>query len=187
MTSLIGAQGHGSDILAVWSRVHKSKLLSVYDDDPELHILPPGDLGGDVIYGINDPHGRLLASVRHKRPGAKPLVDPSVVIGDRVKLSLGVFVGPNVTMLYDVKLGPHVHVGYHASMTRCRIKGFTTICPGVTIAGDVSIGHRVFVGAGAVISNLCEIGHDVVIGAGAIIPPNSVIPDGSRVVGVWKR
>lgn len=187
MVALIGYGPHGKDILATWMRAHKGKILSIYDDDSTLNMVLPRKFKGSVLFGINDPHARFLAAFKHHLPGATPLIDPTAIIGDHVKIGLGSVVSANAVLLHDVRLGPHVHINYASTMTRCRIKGFSTIAPGVTICGDVEIGHRSFIGAGAVVCNRVTIGHDVVVGAGAVIPPNTVIPDGTTVVGVPAR
>jgi len=63
------------------------------------------------------------------------------------------------------------------------------------VADDVGIGHRAVVhcsrvgtrtliGTGAVLLDYCEIGDRCLIAAGALVPPRSVIPAGSVVMGV---
>lgn len=84
-------------------------------------------------------------------------------------------------MLSGVRLGKHVHVNYGSMMTRSSVGDFTTIGPGVTICGDVTIGARCLIGAGAVIKNLVTIGDDVTVGAGAVVVND--LPDGVTVKG----
>lgn len=186
MVALIGAGSHGRDIAVIWKRRHPKKSLVVYDDDPRLGIFPPSSLQGTVIYGINNPTQRFNASIQHAMRPAKPLVDPAARIGPNVEMGRGVVVGPGTVLLHDVILGNHVHIHYMASMTRCHIKSFTTVSPGATIAGDVSIGRRCLIGANVTICDRVKIGNDVKVGAGAIVLPTAVVPDGVTVTGVWK-
>lgn len=70
----------------------------------------------------------------------------------------------------DVTLAPRVHILAHDASTKVLL-GYTRI-------GRVTIGNRVFVGAGAIILPGVTIGDDVVIGAGSVvsrdIPSNSI-------------
>lgn len=66
------------------------------------------------------------------------------------------------------------------------------------IADDVGVGHRAVVhcrrvgtrtliGTGAIVLDDCEIGSRCLIAAGALLPPRTVIPDGSVVMGAPGR
>lgn len=63
------------------------------------------------------------------------------------------------------------------------------------IADGVGVGHRAVVhcrrvaersliGTGAIVLDGCEIGRECVIAAGTVLPPQTIIPDGSVVMGV---
>jgi acetyltransferase-like isoleucine patch superfamily enzyme len=174
-TLVIGHGGHGRDI-ASWSggecvRHHTSPMI---DDDCE------------IVVGINDPHIREhVADELHDRKVAAPLVHPSAVIGTRCHLSPGVVVGPLSSLVTEVYIGGHAHVGAGCHLTRCIVGAFATIGPGATICGDVMIGNRVMIGAGATVKNLVQIGDDVTIGAGAVVVND--VPDGATVKGVPAR
>lgn len=61
----------------------------------------------------------------------------------------------------DVTLAPRVHVLAHDASTKMLL-GYTKIAP-------VTVGNRVFVGAGSVILPGVSIGDDVIIGAGSVV------------------
>ena len=46
-----------------------------------------------------------------------------------------------------------------------------------------TIGDRTLIGMGAVILDGAKIGNDCIIGAGSLVTKNTVIPDGSLVMG----
>jgi len=46
-----------------------------------------------------------------------------------------------------------------------------------------TIGDRTLIGMGAVILDGAQIGNDCIIGAGSLVTKNTVIPDGSLVLG----
>lgn len=190
-TLLLGFFAHGRDIQEVWYRANKGKKgarLIVCDEDPDARLPVPDKLDGcEVIYGMNNPTQRLLASTRYDLKAAKPLIDPSAIIGKNVTLKPGAIVFPNALLFHSVRVGRHVHIGYNVSAVRTVIKAFSTISPGVTICGDVEIGKACSIGAGATISNLVTIGDGAVIGAGAVVPPFTDIPAGTLWAGVPAR
>lgn len=73
----------------------------------------------------------------------------------------------------DVTLGPNVTLLAHDASTKQAL--------GMVRLGKVSIGSRVFIGAGSIILPGVTIGNDVIIGAGSIVTRD--IPDGSLAVG----
>ena len=183
---ILGIGSHAADIRAIAHRCNIHNITE-YDDLLDCHQTPPDCLRGPLMVGVNNPAQRREIAKRwpHVR-GAAPLIDPSAIIGPDVHCGYGSVVAPMATLLTRVRLGAHVHVNYHASMTRCTIGDYTTVSPGAVICGDVTIGQAVLIGAGAVVADRCVIGDDVIIAAGAIVPPESVIPDGAKCIGVWK-
>ena len=185
MTTLLAANGsHASDIIEIANRAGLY-YMAQYDDATNP---APDNFIGDIIIGINDPIKRREIAERYPfAPGAHSLVDPSAVIGNDVVMARGVVIGPLANVSHGVTLGTHVHVNSHASLVRCGVGPYTTVSPGATVCGDVSIGEACTIGAGSVIADRCTIGHEVTIGAGAIVPPCSIVPDGSKVIGVWRK
>ena len=184
--TLICRGDHGADICTIYYRAY-GEHINAYDDSRDAGLVLPPD-SGRIIIGINSPASRHQIAQRFENlRGAKPLIDPTAIVGPRSSLGLGSVVAPGAILLHDVTLGKHVHVNYQTSMTRCVVADFTTISPGVTICGNVEIGQECWIGAGAVIADRVAIGDNVLVAAGAIIPPESVIPDNTKVIGVWKQ
>ena len=188
MTALIGAWRHSQDIQAIWKRAYPTIELTVYDDDPKMRCLPPTFIDEDILLGMNNSQDRANAAQRHSDlQAAEPLIDPSAIVGERCRIARGCVIAPNVMLLHTVQLGPHVHLNYNVSMTRCHVGAFTTISPGTTICGDVEIGRRCTISAGITIANCVTIGDDVTIGAGAVVLPFTTIPPGEKWLGVSAR
>lgn len=145
MSTLIGDGGHARDI---WATLDHSVWTQIaHHDDFDWD----GDQADGVyIVGINDPGTREM--VQQEIGGTNDLawVHPNA------------FIGPDCTYEYGT------HVNYGVTMTRTIIGHHTTVAPGVTICGDVTIGDRVFIGAGAVIVNLTTIPDDTFIKAGTV-------------------
>ena len=184
---LYGMSSHGQDIVAIHRRVHGRQPLYMIDDNPNLGMLADDEIRQVPCWvGINNPHQRAELVRKHGLIGARPLVDPSAIVGIGCDLGPGVVVAPNATRLTSGVLGSHSHANYNSHMTRCSIGDFSSIAPGVTICGDVTIGTECTIGANAVVCDRVTIGDNVIVGAGAIVPPLSVVPGGSIVRGVWK-
>jgi acetyltransferase-like isoleucine patch superfamily enzyme len=181
---LVGFGNHGSDIKAIADRC--GVALRIYDDGGIAAPLTPSRFDGRLIVGVNNSSERRRIAERHGNHGARPLVDPAATIGASVNLGLGVVVAPSAVLLYSVTLGNHTHINYSASMTRCTVGDYCTIAPGAVICGNVEIGDECMIGASATICERSRIGMRTVIAAGAIVPPHSVVPNDTTVIGVWK-
>lgn len=167
VATLIGDGGHAVDIAHT---VVFEKCVPHHRDFE--------DDGDRVCIGVNDPQTRARIS-REIRVRDSAWVHPRAWVGPECDFGYG------------------THVNYGVSMTRTRIGRHCTIAPGVTICGDVVIGHRVAVGAGATICEKVKIEDDAVIGAGAVVTPGRwgsagnviyhVVPAGETWVGVPAR
>ena len=187
MSVLICDGAHAADIRAIWERNNHSPLR-VYDHNPIKHSIPAREVYDEYCYiGINDPQERARIAHKYFLDGATPLIDRDAVIGRNCHISGGCVIAPSAVLLTDVWLGRHTHINYGATMTRCSIGAFGTVSPGATICGNVEIGIECMIGAGAVICDRVRIGNQVTVAAGAIVPPESIIPDGTTVIGVWKN
>jgi len=184
--ALVGVGSHGRDILSVAYRCDKNVYV-LYDDDPDVGVqLPPDELSGHAIFGVNNSQTRREMAKRFPlATPAHPLIDPSAIIGSDCHIGRGSVVGPMASLLHSVTLGIHCHVNTGAQLVRTNVGSFCTISPGAVICGDVTIGEYCQIGAGAVISDRCTIGDNVVIGAGSVLPPLSEVPNGTTVIGVW--
>ncbi len=104
-----------------------------------------------------------------------------LVIGDNVTIMGGCIIDPShcwhIRIGSDVILAPRVHIIAHDASTKL-FMGFTKVA-------NVTIGNRVFIGAGTVVLPGVTIGDDVVIGAGTVV--NKDIPSGSVAAGVPVR
>lgn len=95
----------------------------------------------------------------------------SVVRGDEAPITIGreTNIQENSTVHVNtgipVVIGDNVTIGHQAVIHSC------------------SIGDRTLIGMGAIILDGAQIGNDCLIGAGSLVTKNTVIPDGSLVLG----
>ena len=165
MAVVVGTGGHARDILATLNP--KWSWIRIPHHDEFFELYPAGS-PYPLYIGINDPWVRDKAC-RDIGYNDEAWVHPTAHLGVETVMGFG------------------THINYGVHMTRTTIGHHTTISPGVTICGDVSIGDRVLVGAGATICDRVTIGDDVTIGAGAVILPETVIPAGVTALGVPAR
>jgi UDP-3-O-[3-hydroxymyristoyl] glucosamine N-acyltransferase len=158
MATLIGAGGHADDIFhAEGGWANLGRVAH--------HKFCTDDL---YIIGINDPRLRYEVSVQ--------------LAGEERS-----WIHPDACLYFNCTYGVGTHINYGVTMTRTTVGHHCTISPGVTIAGDVSIGNLVFIGAGATICDRVTIDSGVTIGAGAVVLPETHIPTGETWVGVPAR
>lgn len=125
------------------------------------------------------------------------------------EIGKNVFIAPTAYVGGDVEIGDHSTIMYHVvirgDIAPIRIGSRVNIQDGsivhtphgtpLDIADDVGVGHhavvhcrsigsRSLIGIGAIVLDDCEIGSRCIIAAGSVVPPNTVIPDDSVVMGV---
>lgn len=120
---------------------------------------------------------KLLEYLRGEPQHLGKLIKRGLKIGKDFKRLEGVIIDPShcyhITIGDNVTLAPRVHILAHDASTRMFL--------GKTRAANVTIGNKVFVGAGTVILPGVHIGNRVIIGAGSIVTKD--IPDNSVAVG----
>ena len=146
--------------------------------------------GAYVVAAIGDPLLRERCTSRCEAHGLRfaSLVHPGVAISPWVVAEEGCMIAAGSVLTTNIALGRHVHVNVCCSVSHDAIIGdFSTLSPGVHVAGWVTMGRRVMIGAGAVVRNGAPdrsllIGDDAVIGAGAWVIGDVVA--GTKVAGV---
>jgi len=121
----------------------------------DVYIAPTSYVGGDVVIGD-------YSTVMHHvmiRGDIAP-----IRIGARVNVQDGAIVHTPHGAPLDI--GDDVGIG-HRAIVHCR-----------------RVGPRTLIGMGAILLDDCEIGSRCLIAAGTLLPPETIIPDGSVVMGV---
>ncbi len=120
----------------------------------DVYIAPTSYVGGDVVIGDQ-------STIMHHvmiRGDIAP-----IRIGARVNLQDGVIVHTPYGTPLDI--ADEVGVG-HRAVVHCR-----------------SIGARTLIAIGSILLDDCRIGSRCIIAAGVLLPPGTVVPDGSVVMG----
>ncbi len=208
MTRLIGiygAGGHGREIMLVAREqyAHDDARLVFIDDNASgsgdringqdvlawsAFVELAGD-GAAVAIAIADAAVRERLTARCIEAGiaACHIRAANVVVGDNVTIGDGAILQPFVTLTSDVRIGRGFHANIYSSVSHdCVLGDFVTFAPGVRCNGNIHIGDRAYIGAGAILRQGTPhkplvIGTGAVIGMGAVVTKD--VPPGVTVVG----
>lgn len=187
---IIGASGFGREVAWLVERINKTKptweLLGFLDDNPDIQratINTYPVLGTcEAVQDYREAYlvcAVAVAQVRRKiirrieeltTPQYATLVDPSVIISERVQLGEGCMICAGNLITVNIQIGNHAIVNLDCTIGHdAIIRDFVTVYPSVNISGAVEIGEATEVGTGAQIIQGKKIGNDTIIGAGAVV------------------
>lgn len=187
---IAGAGGHGREVAWVSRCVlsagtpiafvvdHTDYDLGALDEGPVVLLsnLNPNP-GSKYVSAVGDAvlRRRLSVGMESLAVSAATIVHPNALLSSSVVLGDGVVVFPGSILSVNVKVGRHVHINLMCSVSHdVTIGAFSTLSPGVRVAGNVHIGEGVFIGAGAVVVNGTSIS-PLVIGDGAVIAAGACV------------
>jgi UDP-N-acetylbacillosamine N-acetyltransferase len=142
----------------------------------------------NLIFGFGNCHARLELAEPAREKGFQlaVVVHPHAVVASGVSLGQGSFVAAGAVVNPAARVGENVIINTGASVDHeCVIEDGAHICPGVHLAGRVSVGRAVWVGIGATVSDGVRIGAGSFVGAGAVVLKD--IPEGVLAYGVPAR
>lgn len=144
--------------------------------------------GGIVAVGDNFTRRKIVKEILSLYPDFQFVnaIHPSVIIGKNVKIGSGSLLMPGVILNNNSGVGDHCILLTRSSLDHDSTMGnFSSLSPGVTTGGRVSIGKCSAIGIGANILHCRTIGDHCVIGGGALINKN--VDDSSVAYGVPAR
>lgn len=201
---IYGAGGLGREMLSLLTALPEWEVKGFYDDGVKkgtiiksitvlggLNDLLTYDQPCFVLLAMGDPKIKALIA---GKLAAKATVDfpllfhPKALIQDyeSVTMGRGSIITPGVILTTDIQLGNHVLVNLNSTIGHDVVIGdYSSLMPGVHVAGGVTIGTKVLVGSGATILNGCSIGDGARIGSGAVVTTD--VDPGETVVGIPAR
>ncbi len=202
--AIIGAGGHGRVVLDILKNNHQFDVAGFLDNNSALQhnqidgIEVLGDISlisefkqlniGAAVIAIGDNRTRQAFAETLQSAGIclVSAIHPSANIADTASI------GKNVVIAAGSTICTHVRIDDSAILnTGCiidhesQILRAAHICPGVRIAGHVTVKPGAFVGIGATIIQGVTIGNSSVVGAGAVVLED--VPAHATVVGVPAR
>jgi len=189
---IFGAGGHTKGIIDLIKDLNQYTIIGIYDDNKE------GDLDGipilgkiddniiknsdEYIIGIGNDNIRKIIYERFYNLPWAILIHPRSIVSKRAVINSGSVVFAGAVIQTGVNIGKQCIINTNCNIDHESIvSDFTSICPGVTICGNVIIGELTFVGANSTIIQGKSIGKNCIIGAGTVVIRN--VDDYCKVVG----
>ena len=183
---LVGGGGHAK-VVTDAVRAFGVSIAGFVDDDPQASVPGLDHLGGldavrePWILCVGDVPTRLALLERLDGVAAS-VMHPSAVIGERVELGVGIFIGPNAVVNTDASIEAHAVVNSGSIVEHDAHVGYSShVAPAAVLCGAVDVGTGCLVGAGSVVLPGVRIGDHAVIGAGSVVTAD--VPPGCRAVG----
>ena len=201
---IVGAGGHGKVILDILRSAAEHHVIGFLDANDALHgtevagvpvlghlnLLPKlkqKGLGGAIV-AIGDNRVRRSYAQKLAAAGLELMnaIHPSAVISETATIGCSVVVAAGAIVCTDAKIGDSVIINTAAVVDHeCEIGAAVHICPGVRLAGRVSVGEGAMIGIGASVLPCLRIGAYATIGGGALVRRD--VPAHATAVGVPAR
>ncbi len=153
----------GSEVYGIHVRGTLNELLSwsfATDDAPEIFV------------AIGDNARRLELALQVVQAGATlaTIVHPSAIVGSGVTIGAGSVLMAGAVVNVAARIGVGCIINTRASVDHdCTIGDGVHVCPGVALAGNVSIADLAWIGIGSSVIQGRNIGSRAVVGAGSVI------------------
>lgn len=201
---ILGAGGHGRVVLDVLVQAKTHKAVGFLDNNKSLHgrrvdglpilgglerlqdLRDRGIRGAIVAIGDNGVRRAMADVLDQEGFTLVNAIHPSAQLATTVSTGKGVVIAAGALVCAHCQIGDYgiLNTGCiidHESM----IGTCAHICPGVRLAGHVTVEAGAFVGIGATVVQNIRVGFEAVIGAGSVVV-NDVQPM-TTVVGVPAR
>lgn len=110
------------------------------------------------------------------------VVDPSVLVSERVEIGEGSIICAGTILTVDIKIGKHVILNLDCTVGHDAVlHDYVTVYPSVNVSGNVDVGECAEMGTGMQIIQGKKIGAGSIVGAGAVVVKD--IPENCTAVG----
>jgi sugar O-acyltransferase (sialic acid O-acetyltransferase NeuD family) len=186
---LIGASEHAKVVMDIVEKEGKYEILGLIDtykpagmdvfgykilgaEDVLVSLFAEGEVAGGIItIGDNWTRHKMAEKIQSLAPGFPfvSAIHPSAVLARGVTVGAGTVIMAGVVINSDSKIGEHCILNTKSSLDHdCEMGDFSSLAPGVTAGGKVSIGKFSAISLGANIIHGVNIGGQTVLGAGAV-------------------
>jgi sugar O-acyltransferase (sialic acid O-acetyltransferase NeuD family) len=201
---LVGDSGLAREVLATERLLGRYTTVAMLDDDPKrwgrtvdgAEVIGPVELAaepsvGDVLICIGAGASRRVVVERLSAmcvTGDRyaTVVHPSVVLPPTCEVGYGSVLLAGVVLTADVRVENHVVVMPNVTLTHDNVlRDYATVCAGVALGGNVTIGEAAYVGMKASVRQGAHVGADSTLGMGGVLLED--LPAGQTWVGVPAR
>jgi len=203
---ILGAGGHGRVVLDIFLQNGKHKPVGFLDNNKNLHgrrvdglpvlggmeqledLRKHGIEGAVVAIGDNGIRRAMGNIIKQHAFELVNAVHPSAQLATSVSLSKGVVIAAGALVCAHCQIGDYTILNTGCIVDHESMIGTSAhICPGVRLAGHVTVESGAFVGIGATIVQNVRLGFESVVAAGAVVirdvePMTTVVGVPARVV-----
>lgn len=197
---IYGAGGFGREVLSLVRALDDFEVTGFLDDGLSKNTVVKGIkvLGGmEVLAAIDGPVHVVLAfgdPVAKQKVAKKIVTDkvvfpalrhPSVILqdADSIRLGKGSILCAGSVLTTDIVIGDHVLINLNCTIGHdSSVGNFSSLMPGVNVAGEVAIGESALIGSGSTILNRLIVGDNSVVGMGSVVIRR--VEASTRVAGV---
>lgn len=185
---IVGAGGHGIEVAWLARRCNRNVrgFLDNTFEKQNTKIMGVGVLGTidqatkhtdcEFIVAIGNPRNRkkiVDSFLSLPEFNFATLIDPTVVVGDNIKIGHGSMISAGSVLTVNVKIGEHCIVNINSTLSHgVEIGNFVTIAPNVSLSGDVKLESITEIGANAVLREKLIVKEGAMIGMGAVLTRN---------------
>ncbi len=206
---ILGAGGHGRVVLDIIRQSGKFTPIGFLDNNAALHgrrvdglpvlggmdklsqlssLVEPANGRCSVVIAIGDNGVRRMIAETVEAAGLElpPIIHPSAQIATNVTIGRSVVICAGALVCAHSQIGDYAILNTgcivdHESMIGTAVH----ICPGVRLAGHVTLESGAFIGIGSTVIQNVRIGFEAIVGAGAVVTCN--VDPMTTVVGVPAR
>lgn len=196
---IVGAGGFGREVAWLVERINAQNptwnLLGFLDDTaekantiiggyPVLGKIDTAHMYPDAYFVCAIAASKGRRSVINRMGDVKytTLIDPSVLISNRVTIGEGTIICAGAIITVDISIGKHVIINLDCTVGHDAIlNDYVTLYPSVNISGTTNIGACSEMGTGTQIIQGKNIGFGSIVGAGAVVVRD--IPEKCTAVG----
>lgn len=198
---IYGAGGLGREIKAMLLQLPEWHLAGFYDDALAVGSVCEGIscLGGlselkqlkeniNLILAFGSPllKEKSVRVLRHNKLIKFPsLIHPTATLLDptSIRIGAGSIITAGVILTTNITIGEHVLLNLNATVGHdTNIGDYSSVMPGVNLAGEVVVEEQALIGSGANILNRKRVGRNSRVGAGAVVLRD--VPANSTAIGV---
>lgn len=186
---IIGAGGFGREVAWLIERINNENptwiIKGFIDDNEQLwgkqednykvlggtdYLKNCGEIYAVCAVGSASVRKRIVSKFQNSKVKFATVIDPTVIISDRVQIGDGTIICAGTIITVDVKIGNHVIINLDCTIGHDGIIGdFVTIYPSANISGNVRIETAVELGTGMQIIQGKTIAAQTIIGAGTVV------------------
>lgn len=188
---IVGAGGFGREVAWLAERMNAIQktwnIIGFIDDNQALHGTTEGGypiLGGCDYFSDREEEAWVVCAVgaakvrkmvidklmKYPHVRFASLIDPSVLLSDRVEIREGTIVCAGTILTVDITIGKHVIINLDCTVGHdAQISDYVTVYPSANISGNVTVGECVELGTGAQIIQGKSIADGAIVGAGAVV------------------